>query len=267
MGNGLRKLLIPSCAAVLFVARAAGAQEAGQGMHKSGGFILSAERLFGLSFWSFHQERDAVPVAGATALDTTTSGTSFSLLFGSNVGSTSTGTGGSIAGALPSPYMTPRLAFDFLPIESLTVGGSIGFLTSSGETESLNNVVPRDTATITIFALTPRIGYVIPITDAIYFWPRVGITYFSWNATTNPPPPVPPAPQQPEVSATLSGFAIDIEPAFVFAVVPHFGISVTPVADIPLAGSISQDPADPNEPETRVKIRNIGATVGILGFF
>ncbi len=266
MRNGLRKILVPSWAAVLLLARAASAQEAGAGMHQSGGFILSAERLFGLSFWSFHAQRDPGPVPGSTGLDTTTSGTSFSLLFGSNLGSTSTSAGGSFGGTLPSPYMTPRLAFDFLPIESLTIGGSIGFLTSSGETESLNNA-PRDTATITVFTLTPRVGYVIPITDGIYFWPRLGVTYFSWNATTNPPPAVPPAPQQPEVSTTLSGFAIDIEPAFVFALVPHFGISLTPVADIPLAGSLSQDPADPNEPDTRVKIRNIGATAGILGFF
>jgi hypothetical protein len=66
----------------------------------------------------------------------------------------------------------------------------------------------------------------------------------------------------------MNGFALNIEPAFVFAPVPHFGISVMPVADIPLAGSTSQDPApNPPEPDQTIKIRNIGATVGLVGFF
>lgn len=224
-------------------------------MHRSGGFILSAERMFGLSVWSVHTTRDAEPnVPGATPTDTTTRGTNISLLFGSNYGSD--------VGAL-LPYTTPRLAFDFLPIESLTIGGSIGFLTSSGETESTNGAT-RDNATITAFALTPRVGYALMLTDGIYFWPRVGVTYFSLSSTTHPQAN-PPAPTPPERTDTTTGFAINIEPAFVFSIVNHFGISVIPVADIPLAGGNSEDPPDP--PDSTIKVRNLGATVGILGYF
>jgi len=257
MRNGITKVLVP--AAMLLVAQTAVAQEGKPGLHQSGGFILSAERLFGLSFWSVHTEQDAPPGAGGTPTDTTTTGTSVSLLFGSNIVGTS-------QGFALSPYTTPRLAFDFLPIESLTIGGSIGFLSSTSSRESLNTP-ERDNPSITAFALTPRVGYVIPITDSIYFWPRLGVTYFSWTTTDHPTPPPPPRPPTPETSVTVNGFALDIEPAFVFAVVPHFGISLTPLADIPLAGSASQDPANPNEPDTHVKVRNIGVTVGILGFF
>jgi len=241
----------------MLAARTAGAQGAATpGMHQSGGFILSAERLFGLSFWSVNTQRDAQPgVPGSTPVDTTTSGTNISLLFGSNY----TSDLGSLL-----PYTTPRLAFDFLPIESLTIGGSIGFLSSSGEVESSSGVT-RDTATITAFALTPRVGYALMLTDGIYFWPRLGVTYFSLTATTNPQQPPPPAPPVVERSDTTNGFAINIEPAFVFSLVSHFGISLTPVADIPLAGSNSEDPPDP--PDSRIKVRNFGLTAGILGYF
>jgi hypothetical protein len=257
MRNGLRTFLVPSWAAILLLARTASAQEgAATGMHQSGGFILSAERMFGLSFWSVHTERDPQPgVPGATGSDSTISGTNVSLLFGSNYTSD--------VGAL-LPYTTPRLAFDFLPIESLTIGGSIGFLSSSGEVESANGAT-RDTATITAFALTPRVGYALMLTDGIYFWPRLGVTYFSLSSKTNPPPPTPPNPPTPERTDTTNGFAINIEPAFVFSLVNHFGISVIPVADIPLAGSNSEDPPDP--PDSTIKIRNLGATVGLLGYF
>lgn len=255
MKNGFGKLLV-SCVAILLVAKTADAQEAGKGMHQSGGFILSAERLFGLSFWSSHTQRDAVPGAlGGAATDTTTSGTNISLLFGTNYTSDL---------GMVLPYTTPRLAFDFLPIESLTIGGSIGFLTSSGQVESTNGAT-RDTATITAFALTPRVGYALMLTDGIYFWPRLGVTYFSLNSKTNPQPTVPPAPPATESSDTTTGFAINIEPAFVFSFVSHFGISVIPVADIPLAGSNSQDPQ--TQPDSTIKVRNFGLTVGILGYF
>jgi hypothetical protein len=254
MRNGLRKILVPSWAALLLVARTAGAQgQAGLGMHESGGFILSAERLFGLSFWSVNTQQDAVPgVPGATGTDTTTSGTTASLLFGQDF--SGLGSGG-------LPYTTPRVAFDFLPIESLTIGGSIGFVSTSGERESIN-APTRDINSITAFAFAPRVGYILPLADWVYFWPRLGVTYYSLKVTD------PATPTSPESSVSFNGFAINVEPAFVFSPVPHFGISVIPVADIPLAGSTSQEPPDPTpEPDTSVRIRNFGATVGLVGFF
>lgn len=251
MRNGLRKILIPTGAALLLVANTAGAQEAGQGMHKSGGFILSAERLFGLSFWSIHTQQDALPVPGSTGTDSTTSGTTVSLLFAQDFN-------GLASGAVP--YSTPRLAFDFLPIESLTIGGSIGFVSMTGERESIN-APTRDINSVTAFALAPRVGYIIPLADWVYFWPRLGVTYYNLTITD------PATPTQPESSVSFNGFSINIEPAFVFSPVPHFGITVMPVADIPLAGSTSQDPDPTPAPDTTVKIRNFGATVGILGFF
>jgi hypothetical protein len=250
MRNALGKILVPFGAAVLLLAPRANAQEAGKGMHESGRFILSAERLMGLNFWSVRTQQDPSPT-DPTPTDTTTSGTNGSLLFGPNF----TGDLGSV-----SPYMTPRLAFDFLPIESLTIGGSIGFASTGSETERLGQPTD-DNGTITAFALTPRVGYILPLADWVYFWPRLGVTYFNVSATNAPTPPT------PQVTTSINGFAINIEPGFVFSPVPHFGISVMPVADIPLAGSSTQDPDPTPEPETRIRIRNIGAVVGILGYF
>jgi hypothetical protein len=253
MRNRLRKILIPSWAALLLLARTASAQgQAGVGMHESGGFILSAERLFGLSIWSVNTQQDATPgIPGSTPTDSTTSGTTFSMLFSQDFAGL--GSGG-------VPYSTPRVAFDFLPIESLTLGGSIGFVTMSGERESLNTP-PRDINSITAFVFAPRVGWVLQLADWVYFWPRVGGTYYSLTITD------PATPTSPESSVSFSGFALNFEPAFVFSPVPHFGISVMPVADIPLAGSTSQDPDPTPEPDTSVKIRNFGGTVGLVAFF
>lgn len=250
MQNAVRKVMVPACMAGLLVARVAGAQTQ-TGMHESGGFILSAERLFGLSFWSIKTE---VPATALTPGGSTTdSGTNATFAFGSSL---------TLSSASVLPYTTPRLAFDFLPIESLTLGGSIGYASSTGQREDAQGA-SRDTSTLTAFAITPRVGYVLPLADWVYFWPRLGFTYF--HLSIDQPPPS-------TTSSSANGFAIDIEPAFVFAFVPHFGITVTPVADIPLTGSSTTERTDPVSGATvsadeDVTIRNFGATVGILGYF
>jgi hypothetical protein len=253
MGNGLRKILVPSWAALLLLARSASAQAPTPGMHQSGGFILSAERLFGLSFWSVKQEQEALPgVPGSTATESTATGTHVSLLYGATLAG--------VTENIIVPYTTPRLAFDFLPIESLTLGGSIGFVSATGSEESTNSP-SRDSPSLTGIAFSPRVGYALMLTEGIHFWPRLGVTYYSLSSesTSIGPPPT-------TSSVSYNGFAINIEPSFVFSPVPHFGITVMPVADIPLSGSRkSETPTQTTE--RSFKITNFGATIGILGYF
>ena len=119
--------------------------------------ILGAERLFGLSFWSSKTDNN-----GTTS---TTSGTSLSLLTSPN----------SIASVIP--YLTPRLAADF-SLNAFTIGGSIGYSSTAYKTDPGNGQPTHESDTFTTFLFTPRVGYVLPIADRIYFWPRAGITYF-----------------------------------------------------------------------------------------
>jgi hypothetical protein len=246
-----KAMALASLAATILLGRTASAQQAAQGMHESGGFIVSAERLFGLSFWSIHNQRDATPgVLGATPVDTTTSGTHISLLYGAAFAGVTDG--------VIVPYTVPRLAFDFLPIESLTLGGSIGFVSATGERKATDGTT-RDSPTITAFTIAPRVGYILPLGDIFYFWPRLGLSYYGLSSES----------QTGGGTDSWHGFAINIEPAFVLAPVPHFGISLMPVADIPLSGTeTAEDPGPPpTSRDETLTIRNFGLTVGILGYF
>jgi hypothetical protein len=222
------------------------AQDAGFG--RTGQVILSAERLFGLSFKSYTIED------GTTGDKQTTSRTDISLLWPSMTVDTI------------SPYTIPHLAADFVVISGLTVGGSVGFGRSTGtlKNEPVNApTAERDADTITLFTFAPRIGYALAITPQIAFWPRAGVTYYSINAQGTNAVGV-------TRNDTIKGFGVNLEPMFVFSPVPHFGFTAGPVVDLPLSGSESVDrtPATtPNPPADKVRFRNWGLAVGVLGYF
>jgi hypothetical protein len=223
------------------------AQDGGFG--KTGQIMLSADRLFGLSFPSVAIED------GDSHNKTTSSRTNISLLFPP-------------LSLVQSPYEIPRAAFDVNVASGFTVGGAIGFLSSTGKkVEPAMGAAPpdREDATITMFLFSPRLGYVIPITPMFAFWPRAGITYFNIGSesTSTGMNPV-------TTKTTIGGFAVDIEPMFVITPVNHFGITVGPTVDIPLSGtrSVTQTPPDPTPAaDDKIKYTSYGLNVGLLGYF
>jgi len=68
------------------------------------------------------------------------------------------------AGAI-SAFHHSRAAIDFFVVDQLSLGGSIGFFTQSGDAETNG------------FIISPRVGYAIPLNRTFSFWPRGGITY------------------------------------------------------------------------------------------
>jgi len=224
------------------------AQETGFG--HPGQVILSADRLFGLNFTNTTME-DAV-----TGSKQSQSRTNISLLWPPLTLDTL------------SPYTIPRVAGDFIVVAGLTVGGSIGFVRSTGKIKSEPVGTPsteRDADTITIFTFAPRIGYALAIAPGIAFWPRAGVTYYSFNveSTSTGPTPV-------TDSDTLKGFGLNLEPLFVFSPVPHFGITAGPVVDLPLSGSLSSETTPstaPNPPDDKYRFTNFGLALGVLGYF
>jgi hypothetical protein len=224
------------------------AQEGGFG--KTGQIMISAERLFGLTFPS------VVTEDGDSHDKTTQSRTNIALLF-------------TPLSAVQSPYEIPRAAIDFNVASGFTVGGAIGFMSSTGKTKFEPAMPPprpdRDDATITMFLFTPRIGYVLPLSPMFGFWPRAGITYYSISAENTSTGNMPVT-----IKQTTNGFAVDIEPMFVITPVNHFGITVGPTVDLPLSGtrSVTSTPADPTPPaDDKVKYTSFGLNVGLLGYF
>src|SRR6185503_16247129 len=124
-----------------------------------------------------------------------------------------------------SPYEIPRAAFDYGVASGFTVGGSVGFFSGTGSTKTEPAMggasVERDDASVTMFTVAPRLGYVLPFTTTFAFWPRAGVTYYNigTSSTNTATPPV-------TTKGTISGLGINVEPMFVYTPVSHFGISV-----------------------------------------
>jgi hypothetical protein len=221
-----------------------GAQAAPFG--SQGQVIISADRLFGLSFWSAKTDFD-------NNVSVTSSGTAVNLLWGE-------------AGDLVGPNSIPRASVDFAVANSITIGGSAAFVTHSGKDEqsSPGATASRDRPTVTAFAFAPRFGYILGVNQTIAFWFKGGLTYFSSKIEqTTTTPGVASVTQW----QTISGFALDIEPALVILPVPHFGLTVSGLADIGLSGNTHDEStgAASNSTDHSTRINNFGIAFGILG--
>jgi hypothetical protein len=149
---------------------------------------------------------------------------------------------------------------------SVSLGGSVAFLSRSGKSErTISGVTTSvDSPTITVFAFAPRVGYILSVNQMIGVWFKGGVTYFSvkgeatgmMNGASI------------TASQTDSGFSLNIEPELVVLPVPHFGFTVGGLADIALSGNRNQTTtgAIASSQDNGYKINNFGLALGILGF-
>ncbi|HEY6557583.1 MAG TPA: hypothetical protein VI072_09930 [Polyangiaceae bacterium] len=179
-------------AALVLGASGASAQEFGA----KGTPAISADRLFGISITNRTVDPDP---GGEVERDTTVFGLGWQ------------GT------AVPSPYDVPRLAFDYFIIDSLSIGGSIGYANVSFEDE------PGDEGEGSTFIFAPRVGYVFNFNDWASFWIRGGFTYHSTSIG-----------EDDEVEE--HGFALTVEPTFVLSPSTHWGFVLGPTMDLALTG-------------------------------
>lgn len=206
--------------ATLALSPAALAQEFG----KKGDAVFSADRLFGFTSTSATLENDPGP-------DVELSGTNFNLGF---------------RGALQSPYEAPRFAFDYLVIDHLSVGGSLGFTTISQDIDGGGFI--NATGDASAFLFSPRVGYVHMFSNVIGIWPRGGFTYRS---------------QGVDDVYDANGFALTLE--CMFPIVPgrNFGFLVGPTLDVDITGSL--DPDGPAE-ERSLTYTTVGLQIGLFGW-
>jgi hypothetical protein len=250
--------------ACLAVVESAHAQTAVSGLGNKGQFIVSADRLFGINVWSAKNEPQATPSDMNPGNPTKDSGTAITLLWGVQSGS----------GTLNAPvYSIPRLAFDFALIPSLTLGGALGYLHQSSSHEQTNNngsTTTVDLPSTNAILINPRVGYIFDFTPLLSLWARGGFTYH-WvkSEGTN---------QQGNTAFTTKvssdGLALTIDPQLVITPVPHFGITVGPMFDIPLTGSTKGETTGTIGPvsttvtsEANTKVTNWGISAGVLGYF
>jgi opacity protein-like surface antigen len=252
-----RALFAVSCmAAVMTSAAMAEAQDSGGAFPRQGAFVLGGERLTGLYFYSIKTERTigGGPLAGGKT-DVDYSGTEVNLLWG--------GTAGAYSGAgIANPAAIPRLGFDYFVTDLISVGGSLGYSTASGEQKV--NGASEDLPSYSAFLFNPRVGFGIPISDIVVFWPRVGITYWRFHTESED--------VNTKQEGTLSGLALTAEGMFVISPVPHFGFGVGPLIDLGLSGTAKGEATDKRSGlkvsgEDDYKVTNFGAIAGLVGTF
>lgn len=137
-----------------------------------------------------------------------------------------------------SPYDVPRLSFDYLVIDHLSIGGSLGYFSAD----------PDDGEKSSAFLLAARVGYLYSFGRVVGIWPRGGFTYHSYDV---------------DDGYEESGFGLDLECPFTFSPASHFAFTVGPTFDVDLFGERDPSPID----EGDRKYRAIGVNAGLLGWF
>jgi hypothetical protein len=166
-------------------------------------------------------------------------------------------------------YTRPRIGIDSVVGSGVTVGASawVGTDFSQDVSEKIANtsVQPngRSDPKTTYWGVAPRVGWILPLHDAIAFWPRAGVEYHKSNTSTV------------TNRGTTSGgdqqyqFALDIDATLVLLPFDHFGVTVTAYGAIPLVGGISGPAISPSRDNAAYDQAQlaIGATVGVLGYY
>jgi hypothetical protein len=123
-------------------------EAAAQSLGGQGDFVIGAERVFG--FYSVNVDWDG-PGNGNNDYDATSAGLGFQ---------------GPV-----SVLAIPRVGLDYFIVDSLSLGGNIGFYSNNGDGGADQSGL--------LFA--PRVGYAVPFSPEWGIWPRGGLTYVSIN--------------------------------------------------------------------------------------
>jgi hypothetical protein len=201
------------------------AQEADT-LGSQGTFVIGAERLMGLQF---HKETEAK-----------LSVTSIALLGNA---------------AQPTPSSIPRLGFDYLVTDGLTIGGALMFLSSSSKVDDV------DQGSNSFFYVNPRIGYAYSVDDTFAIWPRVGFAYGRSSEEIELNDPATPNPE-----TTISTTQLTLEGNLAISPVEHFAFIGGPFLDLGLGGTGKTEQGSESF-EGDIKYTSYGLNIGVAGYF
>ncbi len=186
------------------------------------GFVISAERLFGL-----HLHVASTDYANGSG--TATSTTFMTNFLWANATAADQGL---------NLYAMPHVGLHGVLGPGLTVGGSVGFFSHTGEFEQDAGDVEGASVDLPSqfgFAFAPRFGGILPVSRVLAFWPRGGLTLHNVSTT------IPGSSVTEEFTMNEFGIALSFDPMLVFTPVPHVGLLLGPTVDIGLSGSIEDD--------------------------
>jgi hypothetical protein len=232
---------------------AGSARAEGEGEHRFGakGFIVSADRL--APVMSYESVKTTAQDGG------TNTQSRLSLAFFNN----------GPFGFFGTFYNLPRIAFDWLPVDNVTIGGAFWLYTQLSASDTLSPANGPSTTTdqpkVTYWGVAPRVGYVIPLGHTLAFWPRAGVEYH--NVATSS--------VNGSTSTTITQFSLEAEALLVISPWNHFGFTVGPTADIPITGHTTSQTAAgtgaAGAPSTSTSVDSamlqFGVSAGMLGHF
>jgi hypothetical protein len=223
-------------------------------------FVLSAERLSSILSWSQTSKTTGTvtdPINGGSfsaSSQSEESGTDVSLL----------GAGGFV----DNPFSIPRVGFDYVFGSGFSIGGSLGYMVTSGkseDTDSDGTSRTQDRPTVDILLFAPRLGMFIGATPKLGIWLRGGITRLAMSAERERDT-IDGATIQTTQTLTLVDLTLD--PQLVFSPLPHVGITVGPTLDIGLSGSVENSgPNVGSSTETELTTSSYGVTAGLIALF
>jgi len=204
-------------------------------------FILAGERLFGVSVLSGSVSVGGVSQSGSVTMVN---------LLASNPGVDIAGFRG------VNPYTMPMLTFHGVVAGGLTIGGGVGYTSTTGSHEEITptgGTITIDAPTRTAIAVAPRIGYLASFSPTFGIWAKGGITYHT--QTTEYP--------DDGSEESINGVAVSIDPMLVFTPLPHVGIVFGPTLDLGVSGTI----AETGIVDRDITLSNFGAAAGIALLF
>jgi hypothetical protein len=220
--------------------------------------VFGVERTMGLFFIKDKIEQSAAGVTQTVSTDTTTIA-----LFG-NLGAV--------------PVTIPRLALDYFVVDGFSVGASFIYWRTSGTStlEAGGASSEADSPTLSTVVIHPRLGYSFIFDETLALWLRGGITWSSFNVTT----------QVEGTSATggrvtqdeennASAFDLSFDVPLVISPIENFAILIGPFVDIGLSGTVESvtvnDPGDPSAGTTTQEadhtLTAFGLSVGISAYY
>ena len=212
------------------------------GFGRSGTFVIGAERLMGFSQTSTKVKVDDP----AVSRESDSSQTSFYFL-GSNPA-------GNDLNSQGSPFIAPRIGFDYFVIDNVSVGGAVTYVSdsSSGDQTQGNQQTDLQDIKSNTFMVSPRAGYALMFSETFGLWPRGGITYVSHKVEVD----------DTEQSGTL--LALSLEGNLVITPVPHAGFTIGPTLDFPILGSGEAKAGQNTTDLDTFKITTFGLQAGLF---
>ena len=199
-----------------------------------GQLVITAENLFG-----FSMERTGQTVANNTESSTTTS--NFGLFHRS------------------TNYRGPWVGGHYFVIPNLSIGATVGMLTTGGSTTTTQNstTVTRDIDSGFQFVFIPKVGYALMFTNILGFWFRGGPGLVTSTVSDS----------DSDASRNTTFWFLSLDALFVVTPVQNFGFYVGPQGNFSFAGSVSSTNAMGTTVSQDANFRSFSIDAGIFGHF